>query len=90
MTKRKNISKKYHFIGNIRFDKESSNSIYSEMLGTQSQQYGRHIVTNKDLTPSQILCMEDPYETSLIKECIYGRCANCWTSNLFNLLPCEL
>lgn len=56
----------------------------------QSKRYGKYIVTNQDLKPGQIICMEDPYATAVAREFIYQRCANCLKENGLNLLPCRL
>ncbi|KAG5671093.1 hypothetical protein PVAND_001307 [Polypedilum vanderplanki] len=62
------------------------------------KKYGRHIVTNKDLSVGDIVAIEDPvfqvikaddrYSTCYNSN-VYQRCSNCLNENLLDLIPCE-
>lgn len=54
-----------------------------------SPEWGRYVVTNKDLEVGKIIWIEDPFATSLESTARYQRCANCMKTNMLNLLPCE-
>lgn len=49
---------------------------------------GRHVVTDADLKPGQIISIEKPYTNSLTKYHRYRKCANCFEENFMNLIPC--
>lgn len=53
-----------------------------------SPQKGRYIVTTKELTPGQIISIEEPFVNSLEKEHRYRKCANCFAEKFMHLIPC--
>lgn len=54
----------------------------------ESNQFGRYIVTNRDLKVGQVVAIEDGF-CALILPCVrYQRCANCLGEFDLNLVPC--
>lgn len=53
-----------------------------------SLEQGRHIVTNQDLKPGQIVAVEDAYLSSLHEAFNYRRCMHCLKDNMLSLIPC--
>ena len=51
------------------------------------KKYGRHIITNQDLNPGDIVAMEETPFKALNNEGTYIRCANCFKSNKMSLIP---
>lgn len=54
-----------------------------------SAEKGRHVVTNEDLKPGQIISIEKPYTNALTKDHRYRKCANCFKENFLSLIPCS-
>lgn len=54
-----------------------------------NEKYGRHIVTNRDLLPGDIVVLEETPFKGLEKIGCYLRCANCFKSNKMSLIPME-
>lgn len=54
----------------------------------QDDKFGRHIISNRDLNPGDIIAIEEPFKKSLSDEESYSRCNNCLKSNSLNLMPC--
>lgn len=55
----------------------------------ESDKFGRHVITTKDLSPGDILVLEAPFTSVLDKSMLYKRCNNCNRSNNYNLIPCQ-
>lgn len=49
---------------------------------------GRHIITNEDLRPGDIVAIEDPFVCGLYENTNYRRCTYCTKENMLNLRPC--
>lgn len=54
-----------------------------------SKQFGRHLVTTQKLKSGDVIAIEKPFYKSLDKNAAHGRCANCFESNLLDLIPCR-
>lgn len=50
---------------------------------------GRHIITNDDLKPGEIVAIEDAFVCGLYENFNYRRCTYCTKENLLNLIPCD-
>lgn len=50
---------------------------------------GRHIITNEDLQPGQIIAIEDAFVHGIYEDFNYRRCTNCTKENLLSLIPCD-
>jgi SET and MYND domain-containing protein 4 len=55
----------------------------------ENSQFGRHIVTNKDLNPGDIIAIEEPMFMTISKRARHCRCSNCLKSNMLSLIPCN-
>lgn len=55
----------------------------------KNKKYGRHIITNRNLSTGQILAIEERYLSVLLPKLRYQRCANCLTENCLSLIPCR-
>lgn len=55
----------------------------------ENKQYGRYIITHKQLQPGQIIAIEEKYFNVLIPKMRYQRCANCLEENALSLFPCK-
>lgn len=53
----------------------------------EDNQYGRHIITHKDLKPGDIIVVEDTPFKALSEDGAFVRCANCFKSNRMSLIP---
>lgn len=53
-----------------------------------SEIYGRFIMTTDDLSPGDIVVLEEPFYKVLHSQQIHQRCAVCLKQNDFNLFPC--
>lgn len=51
-------------------------------------QYGRYVITNRDLDVGQIIAIEEPFCTSLSNKVQYERCENCCLEQSRNLILC--
>lgn len=54
----------------------------------ENEQYGRYIITHRDLEPGQTLAIEEKYLNVLLPKLRYQRCANCLRECWLNLIPC--
>ncbi|XP_063708954.1 SET and MYND domain-containing protein 4-like [Culicoides brevitarsis] len=62
----------------------------SELIEIQENaQFGRYLTAKKDLTPGEIILIEDPICQVLDREFIYKKCTHCLRSNNFDLIPCD-
>lgn len=55
----------------------------------QDLKYGRHIATNQDLNPGDVIAIEKPFFKVVHKAGRYKRCTNCLKFNMLNLIPCD-
>lgn len=55
----------------------------------EDEKYGRHIVTNRDLQPGDVIAIEDHVFQNVTKSALYQRCAYCFESNKLDLIPCS-
>lgn len=55
----------------------------------ENETYGRHIITNKDLNPGDIVVVEEPFYKVLDSKTRHLRCAICLRQNMLNLFPCK-
>lgn len=54
----------------------------------EDNQYGRYVVTNRDLKVGQVVAVEDGFCTLLLPSVRYQRCANCLAEFDLSLIPC--
>jgi SET and MYND domain-containing protein 4 len=52
-------------------------------------QFGRHIITTRDLNPGDVVAIEEPAFKCLYETGRYSRCLNCLKMNMLNLIPCD-
>lgn len=57
-----------------------------EMVNSEDQ--GRYIVTNKNLSPGDVIAIEEPVIINLATDAIYTRCTYCMVQGLGTLIPC--
>lgn len=55
----------------------------------RSPEWGRHIVTNRDLKVGTVIAIEEPFSMSASSTTRYQRCENCLIKNLLDLIPCD-
>lgn len=55
----------------------------------RNQQYGNHIVTNRDLKVGEIVGILKPFCTATARRYQYERCENCCAERSQNLIPCS-
>lgn len=55
----------------------------------RNKKYGRYIITNRNLSPGQIVAIEERYFAVLLPKLRYQRCANCLSENSLSLIPCR-
>uniref|UniRef100_A0A182N1D4 SET domain-containing protein n=1 Tax=Anopheles dirus TaxID=7168 RepID=A0A182N1D4_9DIPT len=55
----------------------------------KNDQFGRHVVTNCDLSAGQVVIVEKPFASVLKSYLRCVRCAFCYEERLFTLIPCE-
>jgi hypothetical protein len=55
----------------------------------KDDQYGRYIITNRDLKVGTVVAIEEAFSKNVLPEFCYERCNNCLSRNLLNLIPCE-
>lgn len=55
----------------------------------ENEQYGRYIITHRDLQPGQVIAIEEKYFNILLPKLRYQRCANCLQENELSLFPCK-
>lgn len=54
----------------------------------ESAEWGRHVVTKKDLDVGEVICLEDPISVCPKASGYLFRCCYCLTSNNYSLIPC--
>lgn len=52
--------------------------------------FGRYIVSTKELTPGEIICIESPFSKILMPDHKFKHCINCLKDNFMSLVPCSL
>lgn len=55
----------------------------------ESEELGRYIVTNRDLSVGKVIAIEDSFCSWTLPSVRYTRCANCLEECDYNLIPCE-
>lgn len=50
---------------------------------------GRHIITNADLKPGQIIAIENSFVHGIYEDFNYRRCTYCTKENMLSLIPCD-
>lgn len=55
----------------------------------QDEKYGRHLISNRQLMPGDIIAMEELFLKFLCPEGFYKRCIHCFKTNMLNLIPCN-
>lgn len=55
----------------------------------ENEQFGRHLVTTQKLKSGDIVAIEKPFYKSLDKNAAHGRCAECFSSNSLDMIPCR-
>lgn len=55
----------------------------------ESKEFGRYIVTNRDLKVGQVVAIEDGFCTLTLPCVSYQRCANCLDECELSLIPCD-
>ncbi|KMY93095.1 SET and MYND domain-containing protein 4 [Drosophila simulans] len=50
---------------------------------------GRFVVTNRDLVVGDLVCVEEPFCSTLLTPMRYIRCATCKRENYLTLIPCD-
>ncbi|XP_037029728.1 SET and MYND domain-containing protein 4-like [Bradysia coprophila] len=53
-------------------------------------EHGRHIVTNEDLKPGEIIAIEDAFVCGLDESFNYRRCTYCTKENVLSLISCDV
>lgn len=54
----------------------------------ENDQFGRHIITTKELKAGDIVAIEEPFFKTINEDVIKIRCSNCLKSNALSLIPC--
>jgi tetratricopeptide (TPR) repeat protein len=52
-------------------------------------QFGRHVVTNRDLSPGDVIAIEEPIFKAVYHGKRQERCSNCLKPNMLSLIPCD-
>jgi SET and MYND domain-containing protein 4 len=55
----------------------------------KNEQFGRHVVTNQDLNPGDVIAVEEPMFKRILDCARYLRCSNCLKPNMLSLIPCD-
>ena len=55
----------------------------------ENDQYGRYVITNRDLNPGDVIAIEEPFLKTVSVGGRYTRCAYCLKMNMLNLTPCD-
>lgn len=55
----------------------------------ENEQFGRYIVTNRDLKVGDLVAIDEPFAMSLQPRLAYRRCATCFRERCYSLIPCE-
>lgn len=55
----------------------------------ESEQLGRHVITNQDLSVGKVIGIEESFCSWTLPSVRYQRCANCLQEFDFSLIPCE-
>ena len=79
---------KWNFFS-LSYEKNSKIPFVVDCLEVRnSEEYGRFIATKKDLSPGDILIVEEPFYKVLSPLEIHRRCSICFKQNFLNLIPC--
>lgn len=54
----------------------------------ESEKFGRYIVTTSDLSPGDVIAVEEPFYKFIDKESRFSRCTYCLKTNKLSLIPC--
>lgn len=68
---------------------EKNPSIAACLQLREDQQYGRHIITDKDLKVGDIIAIEPNFVGYPQNSEKFSRCYNCFKSDLMDLIPCN-
>lgn len=63
--------------------------ISSHLKPVQLPEFGRCVITTKNLYPGEVVAIEEPFLRVLNKDSRFQRCASCLKSNFMSLIPCE-
>lgn len=55
----------------------------------ENEIYGRYFVTNKDLSPGDVIVAEEPFFKVIDPQVSHLRCSICCSTNLYSLIPCD-
>jgi SET and MYND domain-containing protein 4 len=55
----------------------------------ENKKWGRHIITNRDLSPGDIIAIEEPSLKNVFHLGCFTRCNFCLKSNGLSLIPCD-
>jgi SET and MYND domain-containing protein 4 len=55
----------------------------------KNEKFGRHVITNRDLNPGDIIAIEEPIFKAIFDRSRYERCSNCLNTNMLSLIPCD-
>lgn len=55
-----------------------------------NEEFGRHVITNKQLLPGDIICVESPFASTVHPMNQYKHCLHCLDNNFLSLIPCIL
>lgn len=64
-------------------------SIANCLKVSESEKFGRYIVTTQELHPGDIVAIEEPIFKTIESESRYSRCTYCLNSNMLSLIPCD-
>lgn len=56
----------------------------------ENKQFGRHIVTNRDLKAGDIVGLSEPFFKVFDRSALYFRCSHCFKENFMRLLGCKI
>lgn len=54
------------------------------------ENFGRYVISNKELVPGEVVCIEGPFSKILMPNHKYKHCINCLKDNFLSLIPCQL
>lgn len=63
--------------------------ISSYLKPIQLGEFGRCVITTRNLYPGEVVAIEEPFLRVLNKDSRHQRCACCLKSNFMSLIPCE-
>jgi hypothetical protein len=95
--KRKESKNKWNFF-KLSYEANKNHPQFVSCLKLKSsEKYGRHIVTNQDISVGSILTIENPFVSVLLSQSRhvdvdannkYQRCSFCLKNNILKLIPC--